>query len=810
MSKTVRIFINGTEAEVDASTLSLAIDYAVEGDQPGKVRGAHTKRAVTLPATSVNRGIFEDIQRPTAVVTDAANLLPARIEVSGLPVLNGRAQLTEATFSAQNQQPAGYKVAFYGANADWFSQIKDLRVRDLTWGSINLNRAEIETDGNNVYTDGYCTCLVKWKSWERDDSVHHIEHSVGLFIKFILSEAFKSLGYTITGDFPDTDLFERLIIPLPLRPYEMDFAEEQVNARFSLSASQVINHLAGVSETTIELDDDFTYPNFDTGGNFDTGTYTYTAPAAGYYKFTYGITFSLSSYSPDPSDEFELRLNVNGFVAAFLLVTSTGGIYYNESLWTELQPGDEVTFSLRAITVGDADITISDFYIKVDYEKRDILEDETLELAYLIPPEWLVKDVILDMVTVFGVVIDTDPAAGTIRIEPRDRYTLQERYPSEVSTTFDGYYLSSSATDKTGQVETRRQSSMQLITDLNRYYILDYYTDDETIGNLQAESGLRLYGSRYDFGANRFPAGETLVQTNFFAKTYMDYDSAIVSSASSAIPYLPIIYDADYRLDAEAADFPDDFAPRLLYFAGRRAGLDGKINLYNTGTSASSAYDYPAAFVFNQNDTGGYDPSLAFSNETTNNGIEVPGLMQRFHLQHLKRLEGGRRYTFPIRWHTMEVNDLSFRRKVFIDGAMFILEKLEAFNPLSDGITETVLLRDEIPLLADAAKVTQAVLSPVQGTGGGSGGSGGGVGSGGGGGTTVRIFEEEFPAHASATLTVTVNSGLLPSNLAQIRVMTDNGQEIKRSYWSVSGSDIILTYTPDGSQSLWVWFIYTS
>ena len=808
MSKTVRIFINGTEAEVDASTLSLAIDYAVEGDQPGKVRGAHTKRAVSLPATSVNRGIFEDIQRPTAVVDEAANLLPARIEVSGLPVLNGRAQLSEATFTAQNGQPTGYKVAFYGANADWFSRIKDLRVRDLTWGSINLDRAEIETDGNNVYTDGYCTCLVKWKSWEREDSVHHIEHSVGLFVKFILTEAFKSLGYTVIGDFPATDLFERLVIPLPLRPYDMDFAEEQVNGRFSLSTPQVINHLAGVSETTLELDDDSTYPNFDTGGNFDTGTYTYTCPARGYYRFTYGITLSLGSHTPDPADQYQLFVNVNAGLLVILLSEQFDGVYYFESNWYELQEGDLVTFSFQAGTADDVDITVSDFYIKLDYEKRDVLEDELLELAYLIPPEWLVKDVILDLVTVFGVVIDTDPAAATIRIEPRDRYALQERYPSEVSTVFDGYYLSSSATDKTAQVETRRASSMQLITDLNRYYILDYYTDDETIGNLQAESGLRLYGSRYDFGANRFPAGETVVETNFFAKTYMGYDSAIVSSASTVIPYLPIIYDSDYRLDDEATDFPDDFAPRLLYFAGRRAGLDGTINLYNTGTSASSAYDYPAVFVFNENDTGGYDPSLAFSNETTSNGTEVPGLMQRFHLQQLKRLEGGRRYTFPVRWHTMEINDLSFRRKVFIDGAMFILEKLEAFNPLSDGLTETVLLKDEIPLLADAAKVTQAVLSPATGGGGPSGGSGGGVGGGGGGGTTTRVFEQEFPTHASATLTVTVNSGLLPTNPAHIKVMTDNGQQISRTYWSISGSDIILTYTPDGVQSLWVWFIY--
>lgn len=73
-------------------------------------------------------------------------------------------------------------------------------------------------------------------------------------------------------------------------------------------------------------------------------------------------------------------------------------------------------------------------------------------------------------------------------------------------------------------------------------------------------------------------------------------------------------------------------------------------------------------------------------------------------------------------------------------------------------------------------------------------------------GGSTAFYREEFAAHASATITVTENSGNLPTNAAAIRVYFDNGQLISKNYWSHSGSDITLTYTPNGAQSIWVEF----
>lgn len=65
-------------------------------------------------------------------------------------------------------------------------------------------------------------------------------------------------------------------------------------------------------------------------------------------------------------------------------------------------------------------------------------------------------------------------------------------------------------------------------------------------------------------------------------------------------------------------------------------------------------------------------------------------------------------------------------------------------------------------------------------------------------------YSQEFAAHASATITVTVAA--LPSDRDQIEIYFDTGQVLSPNYWSHSGNVITLTFTPAGDQSIWVKF----
>ena len=148
----------------------------------------------------------------------------------------------------------------------------------------------------------------------------------------------------------------------------------------------------------------------------------------------------------------------------------------------------------------------------------------------------------------------------------------------------------------------------------------------------------------------------------------------------------------------------------------------------------------------------------------------------------------------------VDISELSFRYKRQIHEGNYILEGVDGFNPLNNNTSKVRLLKDEAPTSTQADKITQASLETgdaVQ-AGGGSGGTGGGSG-GSGGGSQKQYFRQWFYSHTSATMEITLNSGVLPSNEAQIEVFdSSNGQVISPSFWSVSGSIITLSFTPTG------------
>lgn len=86
---------------------------------------------------------------------------------------------------------------------------------------------------------------------------------------------------------------------------------------------------------------------------------------------------------------------------------------------------------------------------------------------------------------------------------------------------------------------------------------------------------------------------------------------------------------------------------------------------------------------------------------------------------------------------------------------------------------------------------------PSTSAGSGSTGSGGGGGTSTGGGgsqpaiTGINVYSQEFLNTISASQTITVNGGSLPTNEAQIKVYM-NGQKLLQSQWSVSGSTITI------------------
>src|SRR5690606_3949022 len=334
-------------------------------------------------------------------------------------------------------------------------------------------------------------------------------------------------------------------------------------------------------------------------------------------------------------------------------------------------------------------------------------EGTTVRFSLYGNPTWKVSDVVLGLTHAFGLVWDTDYDAGTVRAEPRDRYKTSVQ--PDVEDYNEGFYRIAERDDLTQRIDLSKDGAVTALNSEKERYILAWKQDgnDGNAEQMDGEAEFRIFDGKYTFPSGRFQKGEVRSENPFFCKTAHILDNYVKHSTSTVTPQIPLILKNPFLESNPYGDERGDFGPRLLYFAGRRGGVDGIVNFEDFGN-----YDFPAAFMVNYNDTTGLDPSLAFGDELLLDGTtEAPGLMQRFHLQRLKRLEVGKMLTEWIRWSELDILNMDFRKKVLIGDALYLLQKVNGYRPLNAGSTETELLKDEVPEPDDLLKISESGLA---------------------------------------------------------------------------------------------------
>jgi|694.fasta_scaffold23059_6 hypothetical protein len=783
----IKLFIGGQEVDLNQNEVNVTIDYSIENIELGNISGAHSKRNVTLPATKTNVNIFQNITDAGAIVTNAYKLLSARLEADGVPILTGKARLEGADLQAINSGfvASNFKVSLIGNNADWFSDVGNTLVRDLGWDDIEINTTNVKTNYDPL-TSEHCFILMKWKAWENETFIVNNEMTPAIFVWQVLEKAFLNRGYQLNSIFK-TDPFNRLIIPMGLE-LGADYLNDFVNLRASSPSPSLLSN-SNPSPVLITFTDETTSPNFDTGGNYVSGVYT--VPITATYTLKAELNIANTILVPTSTDEILVGWEING-------VFEEGEDLGQEPSFddsviiefiTDLVEGDLVRFVVKHNNPGF--LMGLNGSIEIIGSKAIFEAGRTFDLQYVIPITWYVRDVIADLTTIFNLAWETNVQSKQVYAYPKDDYTIRYRADATGAislTSFDGFFK---GTDKY-DLNTRDLdgSEFQILDGYKSSQVLAYATDDDTTNKEEERRGVNIYSGGYNFPTDRFDNGVEFIYTKFFAKTIHISDVEITSGGIYGAQ-MPLVFGDDYNTVTDAE--PNyNLAPRLLYYAGRRNGLDGYIRLYDETSSASSAFDFPAAFMVNYNDPSGGDFNLSFSDEVTNFTNVMQGIFKTFHLQTYKRIELGKVYTTFAKLKPKDITQLSFRRKGIIGSSNFIIQSIE-YNPKSNSPAKTVLLYDEKPNVNDLTKVvntiTLAGASPQSGTVTGSG-----SGLVGANGATVNIQLSYTPFINSMTnvLVLPVNSGITQVSNTNANVLVFmNGQKlIPTIQYIISGSTI--------------------
>jgi hypothetical protein len=784
----IKLFIGGQEVDLNQDEVNVTIDYSIENIDLGNISGAHSKRNVTLPATKNNVSIFQNITDAGAIVTNAYKLLSARLEADGVPILTGKARLEGADLQAINSGflASSFKVSLIGNNADWFADVGNTLVRDLGWDDIEINTANVKTNYDPL-TSEHCYILMKWKAWANETYIVNNEMTPAIFIWQILEKAFANKGYQLNSIFK-TDPFNRLIIPMGLE-LGADYLNDFVNLRASIPSPSLIDNTTYPSPVLITFTNETTSPNFDTGGNYSSGVYT--VPITATYTLKAELNIANTILVPTSTDEILVGWEINGVFeeGEDLGQEPSFNDSVNIEFLTDLIEGDLVRFVVKHNNCGF--LMGLNGTIEITGSKAIFETGRTFDLQYVIPISWYVRDVIADLTTVFNLAWETNVQSKQVYAYPKDDYTIRYRANATGAislTTFEGFFKGSDKYD----LNTRDLdgSEFQILDGYKSSQVLAYATDDDTTNKEEERRGVNIYSGGYNFPSDRFENGVEFIYTKFFAKTIHISDVDITSGGIYGAQ-MPLLFGDDYNTVTDAE--PNyNLAPRLLYYAGRRSGLDGYIRLYDEASSAASAFDFPAAFMVNYNDPSGGDFNLSFSDEVTNYTNVMQGIFKTFHLQTYKRIELGKVYTTFAKLKPKDITQLSFRRKGIIGSSNFIIQSLE-YNPKSNNPAKTVLLYDEKPNVNDLTKVANTITlagsTPQSGTVTGSG-----SGLVGANGATVNIQLSYTPFLNSNTnvLILSANSGITQVSNTNANVLVfQNGQKlIPTIQYIISGSTV--------------------
>lgn len=706
MSSYAKLIINEIAADsfsLEKTPLNLKQRISNPDGQPA---GSFTRSTITIPATKNNKSILEG----------ELGFLPFRIEINGATRLNGFLQVKKKgiTSNCYGCTVDSYQVSLQGGNSDWFLELRQSRLSDLTNETILFNEAEIE---NGFNADPLATnsgfFFMKFREWENArtvtendpfggtyqrelESPSFFEATPFLYIYPLIETAFNNVGYTIESNFLSSDFFRRLIMPVPL-PDKMpeEYSENYINFYGSLETQNypisplTVNDKIGYNDTILPP------KNI---GVWDPILFEYEVPETGFYEIEiqgqagpeiFNGNFLAINYIVKNNAIIEIGagFSIGEVFNPVPIPFPTNEIKNFKDVY-QLNKGDII--SVYYYYYSDNPFSIVNNFVRITGEANR-QEGLNIDFSSLLN-KYEFLPLLKDITTIFKLGFDTDPDTKKVIIEPLDPYLYSDRI-ANIKESREGYYFINDSIDYSRKIDFKNPIE-NTINSMEGQFNFSYLSDDDpTISYREQNERFKIYEAIFNSpnGSDRNKTKK--IETEFFAKSVHVSDNYTRYPNTQINPQFVLSYPFNYVLNptATAQDVNFDISPRLLYFGGQRDGIDGFIEIFE---NPNIPIELPAAFMVNYNDVSGLDPNLSFSNENIGQNV-VSGILQRFHINCLARLSQREQKTSSVLTNSIERDNFSFRNKALISGKRYIIESVESVNPLQSTPDKFLFILDE-------------------------------------------------------------------------------------------------------------------
>lgn len=659
----------------------------------GVTSGAYGKRSIKLPYTKKNAAVFQQWAAPMQVEDAQYHLIarPCYIAINGITTFKGMAQLNGIDLIGKRSQRQGVSISvdLIGNNAVWIEEAKTKRVRDLGWYDADHRLTDVGVTAGITASDAdidtYGYTLIKFKEWANPNHVLIDEFTNFLFVKHMVKKFFDLYGYTIQGNFFETDFAKRLIIPVPINPDTSEYSAR---------------HIMKGAFTTPQP---FLVPDFTGAISVDPSSH-YTPAQLGYYlddvgTFTVTLKVTVTSVTVGAgAAEIGCFIGtttpfVVGTVSTTPFPSGLGvGVFYS-TVDIQVTAADLGQYLIPTVAWLPA---VFDYFAEIEiiYLKQYLI-GASIQFAEIIPKSWVISDLFKGLSECFNLIFDTDPEAQTVLIECRDDWYETQRLPTPQKVFHTGYY-GATQKDRSLLRDFTKEAQINFDTPF-RWYAQSYKVDDPTVEALNATTVPKIYENISHL--NEVGFGTEEVENSFFATTIHNPEPDIISPTSTVTPIVPMVYGVNH-LTETTTDGGYNETPRLLFWAGQNA-IYGAINVDFSGVITDTLL--PCSFVFNAGDvSGGFDPCLAYSDQRLNNGNIATGLSNVFYPKEIARISQFYTLTEYVLLSIIDIVNFKFNEIWYIDGVKYIPTKIE-YNPL--GTAAKVVLRPDADLTLPESQV---------------------------------------------------------------------------------------------------------
>ena len=698
--KNIKISIEGEVLDLPEEINSFKLTFALKDNSGVAVNtGTRSEYSFNFPATKTNDTIFKRFWNVGELNSDVQIFREAIIEVDGIPYFQGKAQLTAATAKGKIYSRAGegYSVAFYGNNINWVSELKEKRLFNYPFSTHIFNSSIIRNSFSNEYPSAdYSYMLIKLKSWNYTNKVQLEEFTPALSIAAIFEAIFNDLGYSINSNFCSSLFFQRLYMPILIPP--------KLGGEFSTDYLSIKAEGLGLVlnvDTSPVLPVPLVQTEFPLVGSNPYIANEYVAPYDGFYRFRRRINITVTSGTIEVFSDLVDITSAPAvlFSGTRISNTSSSNFALQDEIVLNLSAGQKVGFFVSADT--SAGSGEGDFYYEVDGEAK-VKTGTIIDFKYLIPRSWKSLDFIKGLAHAFNLTFQTNTLQRTITIEPSDSYLYSQEEPAQ-ETIEEGFYTNQ-IEDKTRKIDLDKIANITSNNDQGEAIKLSWKYEGATEEAVNENEDLGFLSAKYVFPLNRFSKEEQVSENPFFYASLEVFDNTIKASGSSS-PQIPLIWKTNYLEDITSSETVEELSPRIFYKEPYLATLPDRafINIDDAAGGFTEELA-PLFYMVNYANTSGRSISLAFGNNEVNGNI-VKGLLDRFYLSDFKRKETGKEVEEFIFYNLIEINNLSFRNKVFIDNNRYLLSEVNSFDVLSNQSTKTKLLYDSQVKEADEDKV---------------------------------------------------------------------------------------------------------